>query len=69
MRAIEKFAIYPLANLPATELIYFGDLLVVETGTDEQGLSFHREGQGTVILLPPRRAGRPQLVRIAVSAA
>jgi ATP-dependent Clp protease ATP-binding subunit ClpB len=62
-RAIEKFVVYPLANLLATEQIRFGDMVVVDYEQDEPHLSFHREGQGAVIPAPRRRP-----VRIAISA-
>jgi ATP-dependent Clp protease ATP-binding subunit ClpB len=67
-RAIEKFVVYPLANLLATEQIHFGDMLVLEKDAYEQCLSFHREGQGAVISLPARKPVRPPAVRVAVSA-
>src|ERR1035438_2366436 len=54
-RAIEKFVVYPLANLLATEQIHFGDMLAVEKDAEGQCLSFHREGQGAVISIPSRR--------------
>jgi ATP-dependent Clp protease ATP-binding subunit ClpB len=69
-RAIEKYVVYPLANLLATEQIQFGDMLVVdqEQHVDELCLSFHREGQGVVMPLPPRRPARARAVRTAASA-
>jgi len=67
-RAIEKFVVYPLANLLATEQIHFGDMLVMEKDPDEQCLSFHREGQGAVISMPARKPVRAPAVRVAVSA-
>jgi ATP-dependent Clp protease ATP-binding subunit ClpB len=68
-RAIEKFVVYPLANLLATEQIHFGDMLVVDTDAGEQGLSFHREGQGAVIVVPTRKPVRAPAARVAVTAA
>ena len=69
-RAIEKYVVYPLANLLATEQIQFGDMLVVdqEQHVDELCLSFHREGQGAVMPLPPRRPARAGAVRTAAAA-
>jgi ATP-dependent Clp protease ATP-binding subunit ClpB len=52
-RAIEKFVVYPLANLLATEQIRFGDMLVVDWDEENRCIAFHREGQGAVI---PRAA-------------
>ena len=66
-RAIEKFVVYPLANLLATEQIRFGDMLVVEIDDGENRLSFHREGQGAVIPLPSRKSARATAVRTAAS--
>jgi ATP-dependent Clp protease ATP-binding subunit ClpA len=58
-RAIEKFVVYPLANLLATEQIRFGDMLVVDWDEQKECISFHREGQGAVIPAPTRRKVRP----------
>src|SRR6476660_6130351 len=58
-RAIEKFVVYPLANLLATEQIRFGDMLVVDWDGEKECSSFHREGQGAVIPAPARRKVRP----------
>ena len=66
-RAIEKFVVYPLANLLATEQIRFGDLLVVEKEIDEPHLSFHREGQGAVIPLTSCKPARAPAARVTVS--
>src|ERR1700739_1922018 len=43
-RAIEKFVVYPLANLLATEQIHFGDLLVVDWDGKSVHLTFQKEG-------------------------
>jgi ATP-dependent Clp protease ATP-binding subunit ClpB len=68
-RAIEKYVVYPLANLLATEQVRFGDMLVVDWDDRERALSFHREGQGAVIPASARRAARAPAVRVAVGAA
>jgi ATP-dependent Clp protease ATP-binding subunit ClpA len=68
-RAIEKFVVYPLANLLATEQIRFGDMLVVDWDEGNCYLEFLREGQGAVIPSSPRRATRPNAVRMVASAA
>jgi ATP-dependent Clp protease ATP-binding subunit ClpA len=62
-RAIEKFVVYPLANLLSTEQIRFGDMVVVDCDAGEPHLAFHREGQGAAMPAPRRRA-----VRVATSA-
>ena len=68
-RAIEKFVVYPLANLLATEQIHYGDMVVVDSDDDTACLAFHREGQGAVIPVSPRRPTRAPSVRIAASGA
>ena len=68
-RAIEKFVVYPLANLLATEQIRFGDMLVVDKADGEDCLLFHREGQGAVINAPLRRPVRVQAAHYAAGAA
>jgi len=67
-RAIEKYVVYPLANLLATEQIRFGDMLVVGWDEEERELTFHREGQGAVIPAPRRRPVRASAIRTAVGA-
>ena len=46
-RAIEKFVVYPLANLLATEQIRFGDMLVIDWDEEDE-----------CICISPRRPGR-----------
>src|SRR6202166_1560961 len=48
-RAIEKFVVYPLANLLATEQVRFGDMLVVDWEGKSLHLSFQKEGEGAVV--------------------
>jgi ATP-dependent Clp protease ATP-binding subunit ClpA len=67
-RAIEKFVVYPLASLLATEQIWFGDILVIDWDEEDEGISFHREGRGAVIPAPPRRRARSAAMRSAASA-
>src|SRR6202051_4739340 len=55
-RAIEKFVVYPLANLLATEQIRFGDMLVVDWDGKAAHLSFHKEGEGAVVPVSARSA-------------
>src|ERR1700682_3211617 len=68
-RAIEKYVVYPLANLLATEQVRFGDMLVLDWDEGELCLSFHREGQGAVLPAPARRAVRASVVRVAITSA
>jgi len=67
-RAIEKYVVYPLANLLATEQIHFGDMLVIDWDGDGQSLEFHREGQGAVIPVPQRRPARAVAARRVATA-
>jgi ATP-dependent Clp protease ATP-binding subunit ClpA len=55
-RAIEKFVVYPLANLLATEQIRFGDMLVVDWDGKSIHLSFQKEGEGAVVPATPKSA-------------
>jgi ATP-dependent Clp protease ATP-binding subunit ClpB len=55
-RAIEKFVVYPLANLLATEQIRFGDMLVVDWDGKSAHLSFQKEGEGAVVPIPVKSA-------------
>jgi len=55
-RAIEKFVVYPLANLLATEQIRFGDMLVVDWDGKSAQLSFQKEGEGAVVPTPAKAA-------------
>ena len=68
-RAIEKFVVYPLANLLATDQIWFGDRIVINWESGETSMTFHREGQGAVIPAPARRRQRAAAARTAASAA
>jgi len=55
-RAIEKFVVYPLANLLATEQIRFGDMLVVDWDGNSLHLTFQKEGEGAVVPTPSKSA-------------
>jgi ATP-dependent Clp protease ATP-binding subunit ClpA len=68
-RAIEKFVVYPLANLVATEQVWFGDRLVIDWDPVDECMAFHREGQGAVIPPAMRRRARAVALRNAVGAA
>ena len=47
-RAIERFLIYPLANLIATGQVHFGDLLWIDYSPEIGKLVFSREGDGAI---------------------
>ena len=53
-RAIEKYVVYPLANLLATEQVHFGDMLVVDWDGKATHLSFQKEGEGAVVPAAPK---------------
>jgi len=53
-RAIEKYVVYPLASLLATEQVRFGDLLVVDWDGKTMHLSFQKEGEGAVVPVPTK---------------
>ena len=55
-RAIEKYVVYPLANLLATEQVRFGDMLVVDWDGKSLHLTFQKEGEGAVVPTPSRSA-------------
>jgi len=55
-RAIEKFVVYPLANLLATEQIRLGDMLVVDWDGKTRHLNFQKEGEGAVVPAAARTA-------------
>ena len=48
-RAIEKYVVYPLANLLATGQVRFGDMLVVDWDGKTRQLSFQKEGEGAAV--------------------
>jgi ATP-dependent Clp protease ATP-binding subunit ClpB len=48
-RTIEKYVVYPLANLLATEQVRFGDMLVVDWDSKSERLTFQKEGEGAVV--------------------
>ena len=55
-RAIEKFVVYPLANLLATEQIRFGDMLVIDWD-EEDAVHLHFTAKARAPLFPRRRGG------------
>jgi ATP-dependent Clp protease ATP-binding subunit ClpB len=55
-RAIEKYVVYPLANLLATEQVRFGDMLVVDWDGISLHLTFQKEGEGAVLPAPAKMA-------------
>src|ERR1700674_3055640 len=58
-RAIERHVVYPLANLLATEQPQLGDLVCIDSNSDQNGLTCVREGEN---LAMPARRSEPALV-------
>jgi len=67
-RAIEKFVVYPIANLLATDQIHFGDMLLIDWDEEGQCIAFHREGQGAFLPTVQRRQARTATMRNAAGA-
>lgn len=51
-RAIERFLVYPISNLVATEQVHTGDLVLIELAEDRNSLAFVKEEGGALILAP-----------------
>lgn len=48
-RAIERYLVYPLSNLVATEQVATGDLVIVEFNADDGKLAFSKEVGGALV--------------------
>jgi ATP-dependent Clp protease ATP-binding subunit ClpB len=48
-RAIERYVVYPLANLLATEQVHIGDLVCIDWDRVHKELTFAREGEGALV--------------------
>src|SRR5690348_11310402 len=48
-RAIERFVVYPLANLLATEQVHLGDLVRIDWDGEQPNLMFVRESEGALV--------------------
>jgi ATP-dependent Clp protease ATP-binding subunit ClpA len=57
-RAIERHIVYPLANLLATEQVHLGDLVCIDWNTEQDRLTFVREGENLAV---PSRKPEPLL--------
>ena len=51
-RAIERFLVYPLSNLVATEQVGLGDLVYVDIDDDKKKLVFSKRSGGALISEP-----------------
>src|ERR1700676_2760964 len=52
-RAIERHVVYPMANLLATDQVRLGDMICIDWQSEDNSLSFVREGENVV--MPVRR--------------
>jgi ATP-dependent Clp protease ATP-binding subunit ClpB len=64
-RAIERHIVYPLANLLATEQVHLGDLVCIDWNTEQDRLTFVREGENLAV---PARKPEPLLTSRATQA-
>lgn len=48
-RAIERYVVYPLSNLVATEQVGLGDLVLIEFDTETSTLQFYKETGGALV--------------------
>src|SRR5271168_4981444 len=64
-RAIERHIVYPLANLLATEQVHLGDLVCIDWNTEQDRLTFVREGENLAV---PARKPEPLLTARATQA-
>jgi ATP-dependent Clp protease ATP-binding subunit ClpA len=56
-RAIERYVVYPLANLLATDQVNLGDLVCIDWDKTNNRLTFVREGEGALVEPAAKRAG------------
>ena len=52
-RAIERYVVYPLASLLATEQVSLGDVISIDWDGKEQALKFSKEAEGALIPVNP----------------
>jgi hypothetical protein len=62
-RAIERYVVYPLANLLATEQVHLGDLVCIDWDGKHKELTFAREGEGALVT-----PATPQVGHLAAAA-
>ncbi len=48
-RAIERYLVYPLASLLATEQVHLGDMISINWNGSENGLMFLKEAEGALV--------------------
>jgi ATP-dependent Clp protease ATP-binding subunit ClpB len=59
-RAIERFLVYPLSNLVATEQVGLGDLVYVDLSDDKKKLVFSKRSGGALISEPQGAEEQPE---------
>lgn len=59
-RAVERFLVYPLSNLVATEQVETGDFVLVDFDTDKDQLMFTKQSGKMIIAEVPERETDPQ---------
>ena len=57
-RAIERYVVYPLASLLATEQVSLGDVISIDWDGGENGLTFLKEAEGALVPDGRRRHAR-----------
>jgi ATP-dependent Clp protease ATP-binding subunit ClpB len=57
-RAIERYIVYPLANLLATEQVNMGDLVRIDWNGQHKELTFVRESEGALVSKQPMKPER-----------
>jgi hypothetical protein len=66
-RAIERYVVYPLASLLATEQVSLGDVISIDWHGGELGLTFLKEAEGAQIPMPAPAVERPCEAPAAIS--
>ena len=59
-RSVERFLVYPLSNLVATEQVGFGDFVVVDFDKDNDKLTFSKRSGGALIAEPSDNTREPE---------
>ena len=62
-RAIERYVVYPLANLLATEQVRLGDVISIDWNGEENALTFLKEAEGALVPVSSPRARNGQRCR------
>jgi hypothetical protein len=64
-RAIERYLVYPLASLLATEQVCLGDVVSIDWDSAENSLTFIKEAEGALL---PMSSPAPEATREAAAA-